>query len=152
MTWECPNCEKRYPDSAAGRPIVADADEKVSCVACRDRRPPTLEAIHEVPWSNIEGAHIRVQQEIDDRDPLDFHEDRGADLVYTEERGGELVGRAEGQGLHYDSGRGEIMPTRIGPAIFLSTPQDTVLEVRTDKLDNKLLEFEPPEDGEEIET
>jgi hypothetical protein len=99
----------------------------------------------------MQGAYVRVQQEQDDRDPLDPDQDRRTDLVYTVEREGEIVGRAEGHGLWYDSSGGELASSRIGPAIFLSTPRDTVLEVRTNKLDNKLLEFEPPGDEEAVE-
>jgi hypothetical protein len=46
MTWECPNCERRYPDSGLGLPLVADADEKTHCDSC-DVNPATLRELVE---------------------------------------------------------------------------------------------------------
>ena len=34
MTWECPSCQRRYPDSAIGVPRKHDADEKEGCEVC----------------------------------------------------------------------------------------------------------------------
>lgn len=107
--------------------------------------PFTLQDLHEAPWSRIEGAFVRVRQQVDRRDPLDPAQDDRHDLVTTEEREGQLVGRAEGTGLYYDADRGETVPTSIGPAIYLDTPEDTVLEVRTDKHETELLAYEAAE-------
>jgi hypothetical protein len=110
--------------------------------------PYTLQALHDAPWSRIEGASVRVRQKVDHRDPLDPEQDDRTDRVTTEKRDGELVGRAEGTGLYYDSERGENIPTSIGPAIYLDTPEDTILEVRTEKPENELLAFDATdEDG-----
>lgn len=110
--------------------------------------PKELEDLHEAPWSRIEGAYVRVRQEVDNRDPLDPTQNDREDLVTSEEREGELVGRGEGRGLYYDSEHGRNIPMSIGPAIYLDTPEDTILEVRTGKLDNELLAFEASdEDG-----
>lgn len=110
--------------------------------------PPSLEDLHELPWAAIEGTHVRVLQEVDDRDPVDPAQDSREDLVRTEEREGELVGRGEGTGLYYSEGHG-LIPDPIGPAIYLSTPEETVLEVRTDKLENELLAFGEDDGGGE---
>jgi len=112
---------------------VTDADTDLGT-------PYTLSDLHEAPWSRIEGAYARVRQEADQRDPHPPHDD-GQDRVTTEEREGELVGRAEGTGLYYDSERGRNIPDSIGPVIYLDTPEDTILEVRTDKCENELLAF-----------
>jgi len=103
--------------------------------------PDTLSDLHEASWSRIEGAYVRVRQEVDRRDPLRPGDDQ-QDRVTTEEREGELVGRAEGTGLYYDPDRGRNIPDSIGPAIYLDTPEDTILEVRTDKCENELLAFD----------
>lgn len=34
MTWVCPNCGSRYPDSGIGVPASADADDMVACEEC----------------------------------------------------------------------------------------------------------------------
>jgi hypothetical protein len=34
MTWSCPNCSGRYPDSAIGVPEDKPADEKDGCKVC----------------------------------------------------------------------------------------------------------------------
>ncbi|WP_135828545.1 hypothetical protein [Halorussus halobius] len=101
--------------------------------------------LHDEPWSVLKGAYVRVQQEVDDRDPLDPHHDDHQDRVTTEEREGRLVGRATGTGLYYDSQRGEPVPENIGPAVYLNTREDTILEVRTDNPENELLAFQPKE-------
>lgn len=56
----------------------------------------TLADLHDLPWSVVEGAHVQVEQHVDDRDPLDPAQDDRADLVRTETREGELVGRHQG--------------------------------------------------------
>lgn len=91
---------------------------------------------------------MRVRQEKDENDPMAPASEWSGDNIRHEEREGELVGRAEGRGIWYDSARGENVPNHIGPTVFLETPEDTVLEVRTDKDGNKLLAFEPPENDE----
>jgi len=108
-----------------------------------------LSHLHEVPWSNVEGAFVRVKQEIDNNDPLAHISEWSEENVDTEERRGTITGRAQGTGLYYDADRGESIPTGLGPAIFIDTPQDTILEVRTDKPGNELLEFQPEVDDAE---
>lgn len=116
-----------------------------------DHEPPqTLADLHELPWSAIEGADVRVRLEVDDR-PMHLSASEALerqDLVRTEDREGEIVGREMGKGLYYSSDHG-LIPDSIGPAIYLDTPEETTLEVRTDKLGNELLAFEPPEGGED---
>lgn len=107
--------------------------------------PETLTEVYQLPWVLVEGAHVRVQIEKDDNDIMAPASEYDPEKIRHEEREGEVVGRAEGTGLYYDSGRGEPIPTSIGPAVFLDTPEDTVLEVRTDKIGNELLEYTPPE-------
>ena len=34
MTWTCPRCDRRYPDSGIGLPRPADTDEKIGCTQC----------------------------------------------------------------------------------------------------------------------
>jgi len=34
VTWTCPRCERKYPDSALGLPPFADADHKTACKEC----------------------------------------------------------------------------------------------------------------------
>ena len=34
MTWTCPTCERRYPDSGIGVPTSHDADEMEGCEIC----------------------------------------------------------------------------------------------------------------------
>jgi len=96
-----------------------------------------LSAFHEVPYSNIEGAYVEVKQEvthaIHTTDSLGHKKE-------TKIREGTIVGRAKGTGLSYDSEMGETLPTN-DCAIFISTPEDTVLEVRTDKSENELRKF-----------
>lgn len=107
-----------------------------------DRAGISLSHLHEVAWSTIDGAHVRVRIESAD-DPLDPDAERT-----TSVREGELVGRAEGWGLYYDSDRGQLIPDPIGPKVYLDTPEDTTLEVATDKHGNELLEFEAAEDSD----
>lgn len=98
-----------------------------------------LNALHEVPYSNIKGAYVKVHQSIS-TDPMYPQKER------IETREGVIVGREKGQSLYYDSDMGENIPTH-NAAIYLETPEDTILEVRTDKTENELLEFQPREDG-----
>lgn len=39
MTWICPECANRYPDSGIGVPEQADADRKTGCKLCTDDDP-----------------------------------------------------------------------------------------------------------------
>lgn len=34
MSWDCPRCERKYPDSSIGLPKSADAYEKTHCRIC----------------------------------------------------------------------------------------------------------------------
>jgi hypothetical protein len=98
-----------------------------------------LSAFHDVPWTMLEGMHATFRIEyVERRAGVD-------EPVYeTEEREGVIVGRGEGRGVRYDSGERSTMETTIGPAVYLETPEDTILEVRTDKSGNELLDIYPP--------
>ena len=105
----------------------------------------SLSHLHETPWTDVKGAYIEVEIEIDSN-PLTVPAlEYDPDNVTYERREGDLVGRANGTGLYYDSDRGENIPTPIGTKVYLDTPQDTVLEVATDKSGNTLVNFQPPE-------
>jgi hypothetical protein len=95
-----------------------------------------LDALHEVPWSSIKGAYVKVKQETTE------HVTVQRQATKTEIREGKIVGREKGQSLYYDSEIGENIPTH-NAAIFLDTPENTILEVSTDKTENELLEFLP---------
>lgn len=99
-----------------------------------------LEAFHEVPYNNIKNAYVEVKQEITD-DPL-AHKP----TTHIETREGTIVGRGNGRGIRYDSsGANAYIETTIGPSIYLETPEETILEVRTDKPGNELRDFRPKE-------
>lgn len=98
--------------------------------------------LHDMPWRTVEGAHVRVEIEEDTRDPLDPRQDDVDEPYEYVEREGTIVGRGAGTGLYYDTDRGELMETSLGPKIVLNTPEDTILEVVTDKLGNELLAFD----------
>jgi hypothetical protein len=100
-----------------------------------------LSVLHDKPYSDIKGDWIKVEQEVDNRDPLNPSQDDRTDLVSTETQEGWIAGRGNGTGVYYDSELGEVMTHNIGPAIYLKTARDTVLEVRTDKENNKLLDY-----------
>jgi hypothetical protein len=97
-----------------------------------------LSVLHEVPYSNIDGAYVKVA--IEKTGPKLTDPER-----WTEEREGTIVGRGNGQGVYYDTDAQEVLTHSIGPAIYLNTREETVLEVRTDKLGNELVEFRPEE-------
>jgi len=100
-----------------------------------------LKELHERPYTEIEGAYVKVQQEVNTNSVALSAQPE----THMEVREGEIVGRGNGQGTAYDSGEGCVMPISIGPSIYLNTPEDTILEVRTDKDGNKLTMFEPQE-------
>jgi len=104
----------------------------------------SLSHLHEVPYSNVEGAYVKVKQEVN-TNPVVISEQPE---THTETREGEIVGRAEGTGLYYSEKHGENIADSIGPCIYLSTPEDTILEVSTDKPENELLEFTRPGERE----
>ena len=100
-----------------------------------------LSAFHDVPWTMLEGMHATFRVEYTPH-PAPLHEQPE---VETEVREGVIVGRGEGRGVRYDSsGENAYMETRIGPAVYLETPEETILEVRTDKEGNELLDIMPP--------
>lgn len=102
-----------------------------------------LSAFHDVPWTMLEGMHVEFRIENTDyAAPLSERRDGIATTI--EEREGVIVGRGEGRGVQYDTGERETVETTIGPAVYLETPQDTILEVRTDKDGNELLDIMPP--------
>lgn len=111
--------------------------------------PVDLSDLHAYPWADIEGARIVVRQEIDDNDLMLPASEYDPENYHTEEREGELVGRCNGMGIRYDPHDGQDYASRMGPCIYLETPEGTVLEVRTDTLENELLAYEPPEDTQE---
>jgi len=103
----------------------------------------SLSHLHEVPYSNIEGAQVHVTI-----DKTTVEESTGGPVTHKEtiHRAGRIVGRGEGRGVAYDSGSKTTKPTSIGPSIYLDTPEDTILEVRTDKAGNKLTMFDPDDE------
>lgn len=106
--------------------------------------PVELSDLHMKPWPDLEGAHMVVRQETTTPTP------GGNGPQYkVEKRRGELVGRCNGMGIRYDPHDGQDYASRMGPCIYLETPKGTVLEVRTDKPENELLVYEPPEDTDE---
>ena len=107
-----------------------------------------LSMFHEVPYSNLRGAHVEIRIENTDHAAVGAVSNPGAHTT-TEVREGVIVGRGNGRGVSYDTGENQVMETSIGPSVYLETPQDTILEVRADKSGNELLEFTPPEDADE---
>lgn len=105
-----------------------------------------LSVFHEVPYENIRGAYVKISHSIDHA-YLPHADPRKSGSSATEEiREGTIVGRGEGRGIRYDSsGENAYMETRIGPSIYLDTPDDTILEIRTDKPGNELIDFTPSE-------
>jgi len=102
----------------------------------------SLSHLHDVPYSNIEGAYVKVKQEVTDHMAAPVGEVERS----TEEREGRIIGRGNGRGVVWDRGEKANKTVSIGPSIYLDTPEDTILEVRTDKLENELLAFEPESD------
>jgi hypothetical protein len=100
-----------------------------------EREDVSLEQLHEVPYSEIEGAYAKVK--ITD-EPRPMEPERIVEI-----REGKIIGRGNGWGTTYDTGEKEVMEVVIGPSIYLDTPEETTLEVRTDKRGNELLEFNP---------
>jgi len=104
-----------------------------------------LSAFHDVPWTMLEGMHakfktVNYHAGIPHADPTEAVDSRTEEI-----REGVIVGRGEGRGIQYDSsGANAYMETTIGPAVYLDTPEDTILEVRTDKSENELLDIYPP--------
>jgi len=96
----------------------------------------TLADLHILSWDMIEGAYVKVKQEVTETSELSLQP-----KTETVVREGTIVGRANGTTLYYDSKTGENIPDNEC-GIYLETPEDTILEVRTDKLNNELLEFE----------
>jgi len=104
-----------------------------------------LSAFHDVPWTMLEGMHVKFRITTD-HVALPSSDPRGEVQSQTEQiREGVIVGRGEGRGIRYDSsGENAYMETTIGPSVYLETEQDTILEVRTDKSGNELLDIYPP--------
>jgi hypothetical protein len=99
----------------------------------------SLSHLHDKPYSEINGDWVKVKRELTDYTaPLSERRGRGE----TEVREGKIVGRGNGTGVYYDSDLGEVLPHSIGPAIYIETPEETVLEVRTDKENNGLLDYQ----------
>ena len=99
-----------------------------------------LSVLHDVPWSQIEGAYVTVKQVTTDHA---LPEAERRKRTTTEVREGEIAGRGAGWGVTYDTGERETKQISIGPSIYLDTPEDTILEVRTYKDENELLDFTP---------
>lgn len=100
-----------------------------------------LAHLHEAPWSHIEGAYVRVRQEVTD-DPLPPH--GGAPERHTEVREGTIAGRHRGWKVKWLPDEGDVAEP-VSPRIVIETPEETYLEVTTDGLENELLDFEPAE-------
>jgi len=119
---------------------MSDKQEWLQETAVQD-----LSAFHDVPWTMLEGMHAKFRITTD-HVGLPSSDPRREVQSQTEQiREGVIVGRGEGRGLRYDSsGENAYMETRIGPAVYLDTPEDTILEVRTGKSENELLDIYPP--------
>jgi len=104
-----------------------------------------LSAFHDVPWTMLEGMRAKFKI-VHHHAGIPSGDPRGEVQSQTEQiREGVIVGRGEGRGVRYDSsGANAYMETRIGPAVYLDTKEDTILEVRTDKDENELLDIYPP--------
>ena len=101
-----------------------------------------LSVLHEVPYSQIKGDWVKVKQEVNETpSSLEAFTERPEDRREVTIREGNIIGRAEGTGLYYSEEYRDNIPTSIGPAIYLETPEDTILEVRTDK-ENELLDYQ----------
>jgi len=100
-----------------------------------------ISAFHDVPWTMLEGAYIKVRQDVTDH-TLSLSERRERDDL-TQVREGEIVGRGEGVGVYYSGDVGEVMTHSIGPALYIRTKEGTVLEFRTGKELNEVLDFKP---------
>lgn len=106
--------------------------------------PTELADLHMAPWPDVDGAHVVVRQVTTTPTPVGKRLEE-----QTSERQGTLVGRAIGTGISYDADAKESYPTRMGPCIYLETPEDTILEVNTQKPENELLAYEPPEESDQ---
>ena len=98
-----------------------------------------LSVLHEVPYSQIKGAWVKVKQEQQPDDLLSLGNPKARE---TKIREGIIVGRGNGRGTAYDTGEREVQEITIGPAIYLETPENTILEVRTDKDASELLDYQ----------
>jgi len=109
-----------------------------------------LSAFHDVPWTMLEGMHATFRI-VSDHVGVPSGDPQGEVHSQTEQiREGVIVGRGEGRGIRYDSsGANAYMETTIGPSVYLETPEDTILEVRTDKPENELLDIYPPHKADE---
>lgn len=105
----------------------------------------SLSHLHKVPWDNINGAYVEVRQ-VTDHVAIPTTDPIGTTSQTEQLRKGHIVGRGEGTGVTWDAGEKDVRTLNIGPAIYIETPSDTVLEVRTDKSENELLEFDPADD------
>ena len=73
MSWVCPNCERKYPDSGIGVPESADADEKTGCQVCyhgidvtpndelRELVEQWRETIHYDDTANARGHEVQLR-------------------------------------------------------------------------------------------
>jgi hypothetical protein len=95
-----------------------------------------LQDLREVPYSQIEGAYVKVDVYASDRLMQE------SDIHVTKTREGEIIGRGHGRGVSYDTGEKDCVEITIGPSIYLHTQEDTILEIRLDKSENELLAFE----------
>jgi len=103
-----------------------------------------LSAFHDVPWTMLEGMRVKFRITTD-HVALPSSDPRGEVQSQTEQiREGVIVGRGEGRGVTWDDGIKDVREHQIGPAVYIDTPQDTILEVRTDKDGNELLDIYPP--------
>lgn len=103
-----------------------------------------LSAFHDVPWTMLEGMRAKFRITTD-HVALPNADPRGEAQSQTEQiREGVIVGRGEGHGVTWDDGIKDVREHQIGPAVYIDTPQDTILEVRTDKDGNELLDIYPP--------
>ena len=98
----------------------------------------SLSHLHEEAWSDVKGAEVKVKQVTHHVGvPTERH---GIDTRTESIRTGTIVGRAEGTGLT-NTETGTMVAYGFGPCIYIETPEETVLELRTDKDENELLDY-----------
>lgn len=72
MTWICPHCDRRYPDSGIGVPRDADADRKDGCMVCFVS--PVGTATFEPPGNESGIERCQACGYSKERHPMDFPE------------------------------------------------------------------------------
>lgn len=60
MSWNCPYCDRKYPDSTIGIPMIESADEKTHCAVCAVDPNEIRELVEE--WSEFAGTDFVSKQ------------------------------------------------------------------------------------------